>query len=149
MQQRRINVRGIIFKDGKLLVQTFKTTEGESSHWGTPGGGLELGESLHDGLHRELIEETGITPVIGKLLFVEQFRHDTKEFLEFFFHIENPEAYETIDLAETSHGLLEISRCEFIDPKTANVLPSFLQAIDIEAYLRQNLPVYIDNDLST
>jgi 8-oxo-dGTP pyrophosphatase MutT (NUDIX family) len=32
-------------------------------YWGTPGGGLNDGESFHDGAQRELIEETGWTDV--------------------------------------------------------------------------------------
>lgn len=88
MTQRRIAVRGIIFKDGKLLGQQTKHPEGEAAHdyWCTPGGGLEGGESLHGGLHREMIEETGIGPRIGKLLFVQQYSNPPEqEFWNFSF----------------------------------------------------------------
>jgi len=145
---RRVNVRAIVFKDGKILAQTFVTRSGgESDYWGTPGGGLDLGESLHAGLHREMIEETGIAPKIGKLLFVQQFHDGIKEQLEFFFHIQNPADYHTIDLAATTHGMQEIGRVEFIDPSAHNLLPAFLQTIDIQAYIDSDLPVFVDNDL--
>lgn len=147
MHHRRVNVRAIVFKNGKLLAQTFKTPEGETAWWGTPGGGLELGESLHQGLHREMIEETGIAPVIGKLLFIQQFDDGTKEQLEFFFHVENPEDYETVDLAATTHGLLENVRCEFIDPKTTQILPTFLQTIDIQNAITSSQAVFITSEL--
>lgn len=150
METRRVAVRAIIYKDGKLLCQQLtagKTGEGRD-YWCTPGGGLDIGESLHDGLHREMIEETGIAPKIGRLLFVQQFSEDgTKEQMEFFFHVENPEDYHTIDLAATSHGLLEVEHVEFIDPKSAKVLPEFLQNIDIQKHIDEPLPVMIDNDL--
>ncbi|HMH70374.1 MAG TPA: NUDIX domain-containing protein, partial [Candidatus Saccharimonadales bacterium] len=92
---RRVSVRGIIFKDGRMLAQQLKPgSDGKvRDYWCTPGGGLEANESLHDGLHREMIEETGIAPKIGKLLFIQQFAERETEFLEFFFHIENPEDY--------------------------------------------------------
>lgn len=147
MTIRRINTRGIIYKDGKIFAQQLIKNSGSDNYWCTPGGGLDEGEALVDGLHREMIEETGIVPVIGKLLFIQQFHDGTKEQLEFFFHIENASDYEIINLSQTSHGELEIERCEFINPKTENILPAFLKVLDIAAYLTSNLPVFIDNDL--
>lgn len=135
MVKRRIAVRGIIFKDGKILAQQTKRPEGEEvyDYWCTPGGGLEAGESLHEGLHREMIEETGIAPRIGKLLFIQQYGNRAEqEFLEFFFHIENAEDYGEIDLAATTHGELEIENVEFIIPSRQNLLPAFLQTQDMQ-----------------
>lgn len=146
---RRVNVRGIIFKNGELLCQ--QLTPGDDgivrNYWCTPGGGLEDGESLHEGLHREMIEETGVTPQIGKLLFVQQFHDGKKEQLEFFFHIENSEDFKQIDLSETTHGEAEITNVEFIDPRSHHVLPALLQTIDIEHYTRDSVPVFIDSEL--
>jgi hypothetical protein len=100
-------------------------------------------------------EETGVTPAVGKLLFVQQYsedtttsEHDTQEFLEFFFHIENPSDFEEINLESTSHGMLEVSRCEFIDPKANHLLPKFLQTIDIESYIQNDKPAYIYEEFS-
>lgn len=154
--QRRVCVRGIIYKNGKLFCQELKNTDGTGrGFWCTPGGGLEFGESLIDGVRREIVEETGVTPAVGKLLFVQQYsedtttsEHDTQEFLEFFFHIENPDDFNIIDLEATSHGTLEISRCEFIDPKISHVLPKFLQTIDIESYIKNDKPAYIYEEFS-
>lgn len=95
---RRINIRGVIINDkGELFCQllTARRRDGRD-FWCTPGGGLEPGESLLDGLRREMLEETGVTPEIGKLLFVQQFTEPGEptsdrpsEQLEFFFHITN------------------------------------------------------------
>lgn len=148
MAQRRVTVRGIIFKDGKLFAQKLKDGDGESNYWCIPGGGLDPHESLHDGLVRELIEETGIAPKVGKLLYVQQYATSEKEFLEFFFHIKNPEDYHTIDLAATTHGLIEVARCEFITPTEHNILPEFLQAIDIAQTIARDTPVLISDRLS-
>lgn len=146
--RRRVNVRGIIFKDGKLLAQQLTPgSNGEArDYWCTPGGGIDDGESLYEGLHREMIEETGIAPKIGKLLFIQQFYDGEKEQLEFFFHIENPEDYDEIDLVATSHGLAEVSTVDFIDPKTLNVLPVFLTTLDIQSYVDGTLPVRIESE---
>lgn len=151
MNTRRVNVRGIIYKDGKLLVAKFIQNDGsEGKYWGTFGGGLDVGESLHDGLIREMIEETGVTPKIGKLLFIQQFnseRRDHQEELELFFHIENPEDYTDFAFENTTHGAVEMSRHEFVDPSSEFILPAFLQTIDIDSYIRDDQPVYIANEL--
>ncbi len=152
--ERRIAVRGIAYLEGKILAQQFKLKDGgETDYWGTPGGGLDPAESLADGLYREMIEETGIAPKIGKLLFTQQFlfthhNGDVREHLEFFLHIENPEDYTVIDLAKTTHGLHELTRCEYIDPVKETILPKFLQTLPITDYISGNEPVYLADYLS-
>jgi 8-oxo-dGTP pyrophosphatase MutT (NUDIX family) len=140
---RRVAARGIIFRNNELLVTKFKQENGsESDYWGTFGGGVDSEESLHDAIHREMIEETGIAPVIGRLLFIQQFMDEELEHLEFFFHIENTEDYEIIDFEKTSHGALELTRSAFVDPKANVLLPAFLGEIDIKDYVENNRPVY-------
>ena len=143
--KRRINVRGIIFTNGKLFVQRLKGSDRD--YWCTPGGGMDDGESLHEGLHREMVEETGIAPVIGKLLFIQQFHDGVKEQLEFFFHITNTDDYSTIDLTQTTHGMIEVESCGFINPRANNVLPAILQTIDIQAAIDSGSDVIINSDL--
>jgi ADP-ribose pyrophosphatase YjhB (NUDIX family) len=147
MQERRVNTRGIIFKNGLLFAQQLKANSGPNQFWSTPGGGLDPNESLTDGLRREMIEETGIAPVIGKLLFIQQFNDGKREQLEFFFHIENANDYDVIDLSKTSHGDIEIEANAFIDPKTEHVLPAFLKNIDIGAYIEISLPILVVSEL--
>lgn len=148
MKPRRTNVRGIIFKDGKLLVTKYRQDDGsESKHWGTFGGGLELGESIITGLRREMIEETGIVPEIGNLLFIQQYEDDEKEYFELFFHIKNTNDYSEVKLEETTHGLQELTRHGFMDPKTEYVLPSFLGEVDIAAHISTDAPVRFYSEL--
>lgn len=54
MDKRRVGVRAIIYKDGKILAVKHKTKDGEASFWAIPGGGLEPGESIENGLRREV-----------------------------------------------------------------------------------------------
>jgi 8-oxo-dGTP diphosphatase len=151
MKPRRISVRGVIFKDGKLLCVRHRDQDtGEPvAHYATPGGGLERGEALVEGVKRELIEETGVAPKVGKLLFIQQFmtRFGNEE-IDFLFHIENPEDYEHVDLTKTTHGLKEIAEIDFIDPTNTAILPSFLTKLDLESHLTSDQPVLIFDNFS-
>ena len=146
---RRVNVRGIIWQDKKLFCQQLVHKPDEPAwdpYWCTPGGGVEDGESIHEALMREMVEETGIKPEIGRLLFVQQFFDGEKEQLEFFFHITNANDYRQIDLSATSHGTIEVDVCEFVDPKSERVLPAFLMELDISEYVSGALPVYFSKE---
>jgi ADP-ribose pyrophosphatase YjhB (NUDIX family) len=130
---RRISVRAIVLdRDGKLLCARLKRYPGalsvsEDEWWCLPGGGLDEGEALLDGVRREMLEETGIEAVVGDLLYVQQFQHGDKDYLEFFFHVTNAEDYRQIDLSKTTHGAAEIEEIAFIDPKEKHVLPALLK----------------------
>ncbi len=141
MAERRIAVRGIIFHNGKLFAQKFIKNNKDLLHWSTPGGGLESYESLRDALHREMIEETGIAPEIGKLLFIQQYAERRREYLEFFFHIKNGKDYSTVDLASTSHGLHEVADCKFIEPAREKILPVFLRTANFKDAIASSGPV--------
>jgi ADP-ribose pyrophosphatase YjhB (NUDIX family) len=145
MITRRVAVRGIIFKDGKLFCQKLraKNSTGVNAFWSTPGGGLDPGEGLIDGLKREMIEETGIKPVVGELLFMQQFAENDKEHLEFFFHIKNVDDYNAIELEKTAHGLLEVNDMKFVDPASETILPAFLRTKDIQSTIEQQGSVEI------
>jgi ADP-ribose pyrophosphatase YjhB (NUDIX family) len=138
MIQRRIAVRGIILKDGKLLCAKLKkyagkATDDDSEYWSTPGGGVDAGEPLIPALEREMVEELGVRPVIGNLLYVQQFVHKELEHLEFFFHITNADDYLAIDLSKTTHGAIEIEEVGFVDAAANTVLPAFLTQRDLTA----------------
>ena len=147
MYRRRINVRGVIYKNGKIFAQKLKNKDGENNFWSTPGGGLDDGEDLLSGLRREMMEETGIEPQIGRLLFIQQFNDGEKERLEFFFHIENTDDYAKIDIKNTSHGLIEVSQYGFVDPKVEILLPNDLRDIDFAQYINATKHPLIINNL--
>lgn len=144
-----MTVRGIVFKDGKLLAQQLTADHHgvQRDFWCTPGGGLDENEAILDGLKREMIEETGIAPKIGRLLFIQQFFDGEYEQVEFFFNIENTEDYENIDLSSTTHGIAEIKNVGFINLKESWILPKFLQDIDIQNYINENKDVLVVNNL--
>ena len=128
---RRVSVRGIVLHEGKLLCVRLKKykeqhLKQDNSYWCLPGGGLDEGEALLDGVKREMVEETGVIPEVGSLLYVQQFTFGEKDYLEFFFHITNSQDYLNIDLSQSTHGEAEIEQIEFIDPAAQHVLPEFL-----------------------
>ena len=64
-----IKVRGIIIHDSKLLIVKHK----QSQFMALPGGHLEYGEDVVACLRRELFEELGVPPEIGRLLYINTF----------------------------------------------------------------------------
>jgi ADP-ribose pyrophosphatase YjhB (NUDIX family) len=139
---RRVTVRGIVLHEGKLLGVKLKPYKDhlkrDNSYWCLPGGGLDEGEALLDGIKREMLEEIGIAPIVGNLLYVQQFSHGHKDYLEFFSHIINGEDYLDIDLSKTTHGLEEIEEVSSIDPASMRVLPEFLRTEDLERQVSDN-----------
>lgn len=63
----RSSVSAIIFSPrGQLLLQQ----RGDGGQWGLPGGSVEVGESVIDALRREVLEETGLTVSVRRLVGV-------------------------------------------------------------------------------
>jgi ADP-ribose pyrophosphatase YjhB (NUDIX family) len=54
-----VGVGALIFDDDKVLLIR-RAQEPMKGSWSIPGGMLELGESLREGVHREVREETGL-----------------------------------------------------------------------------------------
>ena len=53
----RHTIRGIIIRDRKVLLVTGHNAD---FYW-TPGGGVEVGETIEETLRREILEELGVT----------------------------------------------------------------------------------------
>lgn len=66
--QPRIRVAGVLVEDGQILL--VEQDVSESRRWAQPGGGLELGETLEQGLVREMKEETGLDVSVDELLYI-------------------------------------------------------------------------------
>jgi ADP-ribose pyrophosphatase YjhB (NUDIX family) len=62
-------VGGVVIDDGAVLLvrRVFPPRQGE---WSLPGGRLELGESLAEGVAREVREETGLDVEVGVVVDV-------------------------------------------------------------------------------
>ena len=56
-----------MFIDGRVVLVK-RRHEPLAGQWSLPGGAIEVGETLHDGLRRELREEIGIETRVGPLV---------------------------------------------------------------------------------
>lgn len=97
----KVRVRGVITHRGRLLVVRHGP---ERNYYALPGGHLELGEDIKNCLKREVKEELGVVPKIGKLLYVHNFSQGGEQTIEFFFHILNGADFLKVDLSKSSHG---------------------------------------------
>src|SRR5579864_5608544 len=68
-EQPIIGVGAVIVQGGRVLLVR-RNTEPLRGEWSVPGGMLELGERLHDGVRREALEETGLEVDPGEVLDV-------------------------------------------------------------------------------
>lgn len=78
-----VGVAAVVLRDGRvLLVQ--RGREPARGLWGLPGGMLELGESLAEGVRREVLEECGVEIEVGPLIAVfEPMQHDAAGRLQY------------------------------------------------------------------
>jgi 8-oxo-dGTP diphosphatase len=64
-----VGVGGVVIHEGRALLIK-RGSEPLKDQWSIPGGTLELGESIQEGVRRELLEETGIEVQVGELIEV-------------------------------------------------------------------------------
>ena len=69
MSNYRLSARGIIIKDGKILLNEF----GKGLYFNIIGGGVEVEEDLRTAVKREVLEESGYTVNTNKLLYIYEY----------------------------------------------------------------------------
>ena len=67
----RVGVNAAIIRGGEILAVEFEDESGY--HLNLPGGGVDVGESLHEALVREVREETCLEVAVGRLLLVWEY----------------------------------------------------------------------------
>lgn len=67
----RVGVNAVIVKDDRILLIAFDDESG--FHYNLPGGGVEVGESLHEAVQREAWEEANAEIEVGHLLLVWEY----------------------------------------------------------------------------
>jgi 8-oxo-dGTP diphosphatase len=70
----RNSAKAVIVADGRLLVTDNRSPTDPEGRWLLlPGGGQHPGETLHDALRREVVEETGFEVAVGPLLWIREY----------------------------------------------------------------------------
>jgi 8-oxo-dGTP diphosphatase len=64
-----VGVGGVLIENGRTLLIK-RGTEPLLGQWSIPGGTLELGESLQEGVAREMLEETGLEVEVREMIEV-------------------------------------------------------------------------------
>ncbi|HVB33177.1 MAG TPA: NUDIX hydrolase [Patescibacteria group bacterium] len=62
-----VGVGGVVLLGGQVVLIR-RANEPRKGEWSIPGGKLELGETLAEGVRRELREETGLEVEVGQLI---------------------------------------------------------------------------------
>lgn len=107
-----IKVRGIILNEGKMLCVKHPH---DLSFACLPGGHLEFGENIKVCLSRELFEELGVVPNVGRLLYINSYLGENQNhYLEFIFEILNGVDYLNIKDLSPSHAF-EIAETIWVD----------------------------------
>src|SRR5689334_6345642 len=83
----RVSVKGLVVKDGKILL--LKESPKLSGQWELPGGGLDFGEDIHEALRREVQEETGIkvTTIAKRPTYVWTWRIENKREMDWYYSL--------------------------------------------------------------
>jgi mutator protein MutT len=66
-QKPLVGVGGVVIHDGRVVLIR-RGNEPRKGEWSIPGGKLELGETLAEGVRREVREETGLDVEVGELI---------------------------------------------------------------------------------
>lgn len=87
----RNSAKAIILNGDKILLTKNKDNEGEFYLF--PGGGQEHGETIHNALIRECIEETGYQVKVLNLLHIREYIGKNHEHSSFDFNVHQVEYY--------------------------------------------------------
>ncbi len=97
-----VRSRAVIIDEEKLLLVRHT---GGRNFYALPGGHLDVGENPQECIERELIEELGIRPKVGRLLYVYTYANkEGRHSVEFFFEIENSAEYLHHEEKEKTHA---------------------------------------------
>lgn len=87
----RNSAKAIIIREEKVLLT--KNQDSEGFFYLFPGGGQEHGETIHEALIRECIEESGEQIEIGELLHIREYIGKNHEHSSFDFDVHQVEYY--------------------------------------------------------
>ena len=120
----RIAVSAVILEQGNVLLAHRRDID----WWNLPGGGMEIGETVDEALHREVLEETGLEVEIERLVGVYSKPQKHEVVLTFSCYVTGGTLRETEETRE----------CRYFAPDNlpSNTLPKHRQRIE-DALLNQ------------
>ncbi|GCE03062.1 NUDIX domain-containing protein [Dictyobacter aurantiacus] len=130
----RVAVSALIFHEGQILLALRR----DIGWWNLPGGGMEIGETVEDAVHREVLEETGLKVEIEQLVGVYSKPQKQEVVLTFRCHVIGGSLTTTEESSECRYfAIADLPR---------NLLPKHRQRVE-DALLRQERAI-LRNQLS-
>jgi ADP-ribose pyrophosphatase YjhB (NUDIX family) len=119
-----VRIRAVIVHEDKLLVMRMHTNE----FYALPGGKMEIGETILECLKREITEELGVYPKIGRLLFTNSFvEKNGDQSVEFIFEVTNGVDYLDEKNLKGTHSFEFNDICWFGKNDKRTILPKSFQ----------------------
>lgn len=130
-----IGVGAVIVQAGRVLLVR-RDTEPLRGEWSVPGGMLELGEKLCDGIRREVQEETGLEVEVGEVLDVfDSIFSDALGRTQYHYVLID---YLCKPLSGEAHAASDVSDVRWVSPEA---LPAMGLRESIEQVVRKGLSV--------
>lgn len=120
----KVTSRAVIMNGDKMLLVKLPH---DTSYYCLPGGHLEFGEGVKECLSREITEELGVAPEIGRLLYINTYlEKENIETIEFFFEVTNGINYLKTEDSGRTHAN-EIAEIYWAKPEdNVRILPAKL-----------------------
>lgn len=147
----RNSIKAIIFKEDRMLLT--KNQDDEGYFYLCPGGGQEHGETFHETLRRECLEEIGQQVEIGELLFIREYIGKNHEHAYFDYHLHQVEYYFACHILEDKEMIKQPTNpdsyqvgIEWMPVKDLlkyRVYPQKLRKSIINYYNGERSPIYV------
>ena len=83
----RVRVCGLCIENRKILLVNHQSLSKQGDFWSPPGGGMDYGQSAHENLKREFLEETGLNIEVERFLFVHEYLAPPLHAIELMFSV--------------------------------------------------------------